>query len=101
MGKKSVKKTGADGRTRKHGKKKIATTSPIEDALACPPSAKFFHQRVVGNGIGEHAVEDAMEAYRKAWESRREKALDSAQKHEEIFCRQSTTTTKMLRKFIL
>ena len=87
MGKKSVKKTGADGRTRKHGKKKIATTSPIEDALACPPSAKFFHQRVVGNGIGEHAVEDAMEAYRKAWESRREKALDSAQKHEEIFCR--------------
>ena len=36
MGKKSVKKTGADGKTRKHGKKKKATTSPIEDALACP-----------------------------------------------------------------
>lgn len=82
MGKKSVKKTGADGKTRKHGKKKKATTSPIEDALACPPSAKFFHELVVGNGIGEHAVEDATEAYRKAWESRREKALDSAQKHE-------------------
>jgi len=85
VGKKSVKKTGADGKTKKHGKKKKATTSPIEDALACPPSAKFFHQLVVG--IGEHAVEDATEAYRKAWESRREKALDSAQKHEEIFCR--------------
>jgi hypothetical protein len=82
VGKKSVKKTGADGKARKHGKKKKATTSPIEDALACPPSAKFFHELVVGNGIGEHAVEDATEAYRKAWESRREKALDAAQKHE-------------------
>ncbi len=82
MGKKSVKKTGADGKARKHGKKKKATTSPIEDALACPPSAKFFHELVVGNGIGENAVEDATEAYRKAWESRREKALDAAQKHE-------------------
>ena len=55
MGKKNVKKTGADGKTKKHGKKKKATTSPIEDAT---------------------------EAYRKAWESRREKALDSALKHE-------------------
>src|SRR6185295_11427102 len=47
-----------------------------------PPAAKFFHELVVGNGIGEHAVEDATEAYRKAWESRREKALAAAQKHE-------------------
>ena len=83
MGKKSVKKTGADGKTKKHGKKKKSTTSPIEDALACPPTAKFFHELVVGNGIGEHAVEDASEAYRKAWESRREKALEAAQKHQQ------------------
>ena len=83
MGKKSVKKTGADGKTKKHGKKKKSTTSPIEDALACPPCAKFFHELVVGNGIGEHAVEDASEAYRKAWESRREKALEAAQKHQQ------------------
>ena len=82
MGKKSVKKTGADSKIKKHRKKKKATTSPIEEALACPPSAQFFHELVVGNGIGENAVEDATEAYRKAWESRREKALDSAQKHE-------------------
>lgn len=82
MGKKSVKKTGADGKTKKRGKKKKTTTSPIEDALACPPSAKFFHELVVGNGIGEHAVEDATEAYRKAWESRREKALEAAQQHQ-------------------
>ena len=82
MGKKGIKKSGADGKARKRGKKKKSTTSPIEDALACPPTAKFFHELVVGNGIGEHAVEDATEAYRKAWESRREKALESAQKHE-------------------
>jgi len=82
VGKKGIKKSGADGKARKRGKKKKSTTSPIEDALACPPTAKFFHELVVGNGIGEHAVEDATEAYRKAWESRREKALDAAQKHE-------------------
>ena len=82
MGKKSIRKSGADGKGKKHGKKKKSATSPIEDALACPPTAKFFHELVVGNGIGEHAVEDATEAYRKAWESRREKALAAAQKHE-------------------
>jgi hypothetical protein len=82
VGKKGVKKTGANGKIRKQGKKKKSTTSPIEDALACPPSAKFFQELVVGHGIGDSAVEDATEAYRKAWESRREKALDAAQKHE-------------------
>jgi len=87
VGKKSFKKSAADGKAKKRGKKKKLSTAPIEDALACPPSARFFPELVVGNGIGEHAVEDAMKAYRKAWESRREKALDSAQKHEEIFCR--------------
>ncbi len=82
MGKKSFKKAGADAKGKRRGKKKKLTTSPIEDALACPPTAKFFHELVVGNGIGDHAVEDATEAYRKAWESRREKALEAAQKHE-------------------
>ena len=82
MGKKSIKKAGADGKGKKRGKKKKSATSPIEDALACPPTAKFFHELVVGNGIGEHAVEDATEAYRKAWESRREKAFEAAQAHE-------------------
>lgn len=83
MGKKSVKKAGPDGKAKKHGKKKKTSTSVIEDALACPPYAKFFPELVVGNGIGENAVEDASEAYRKAWESRREKALEAAQKHEQ------------------
>jgi hypothetical protein len=82
VGKKGIKKTDADGKGKKRGKKKKFATSPIEDALACPPVAKFFPELVVGNGIGEHAVEDASEAYRKAWESRREKALQAAQLHE-------------------
>lgn len=82
MGKKGIKKSGAESKGKKRGKKKKLTTSPIEDALACPPSAKFFQELVVGNGIGEHAVEDASEAYRKAWESRREKAMLAAQQHQ-------------------
>ena len=82
VGKKGIKKSGAESKGKKRGKKKKLTTSPIEDALACPPSAKFFQELVVGNGIGEHAVEDASEAYRKAWESRREKAMLAAQQHQ-------------------
>jgi len=83
MGKKDNKKPGGDGKGKKRGKKKKGAVSlPIEDALACPPSAKFFYELVVGNGIGDDAVIDAVEAYRRAWESRREKALEAAQKHE-------------------
>lgn len=83
MGKKDNKKPDGDGKGKKRGKKKKGAVSlPIEDALACPPSAKFFYELVVGNGIGDDAVNDAVEAYRRAWESRREKALEAAQKHE-------------------
>lgn len=83
MGKKDNKKTGGAGKGKKRGKKKKAfATLPVEDALACPPSARFFYELVVGNGIGEDAVNDAVEAYRRAWESRREKALEAAQQHE-------------------
>jgi hypothetical protein len=82
MGKKVDKKLDSEGKGKKRNKKKKgAVTLPIEDALACPPSSKFFYELVVGNGIGDDAVEDALEAYRRAWESRREKALESAQKH--------------------
>ena len=84
MGKKGIKKSSTDGKGKKRGKKKKFTTSPIEDALACAPCAKFFPELVVGNGIGDHAVEDAIEAYRRAWESRREKALEAAQRHEPV-----------------
>jgi hypothetical protein len=82
MGKKANKKPAGDGKGKKRGKKKKGFASlPIEDALACPPSARFFYELVVGNGIGDDAVNDAVEAYRRAWESRREKALEAAQKH--------------------
>jgi hypothetical protein len=82
VGKKNPGKADADSKGRKRGKKKKISTSAIEDALACPPTAKFFHELVVGNGIGEHAIEDAAEAYRKALDSRREKAQEAAQSHE-------------------
>ncbi|MEX0958212.1 MAG: hypothetical protein WDZ63_02895 [Burkholderiales bacterium] len=80
MGKKLDRKSDSDGR-KKRGKKKKIFGSPIEDALACPPSTCVFYELVVGNGIGEHAVEDAAEAYRRAFESRREKALHAANAH--------------------
>ncbi|HVY07162.1 MAG TPA: hypothetical protein VHB46_14410 [Burkholderiales bacterium] len=82
MGKKSPGKADADGKGKKRGKKKKISASAIEDALACPPTARFFHELVVGHGIGDNAVEDAEEAYRKALDSRREKALEAAQNHQ-------------------
>lgn len=82
MGRKSDRKLDADSKGKKRGKKKKTyATLPIEDALACPPTAKFFYELVVGNGIGDDAVEDALEAYNRARDSRREKALEAAQKH--------------------
>jgi hypothetical protein len=81
MGKKDDKKFDG-GHKKKRGKKKKEIGAPIEEALACPPSARFFHELVVGNGIGDNAVEDAAQAYQRAFESRREKALDAARHHE-------------------
>jgi hypothetical protein len=82
MGKKGDRKVQAGGKGKKRGKKKKAYVGlPIEEALACPPSATFFYELVVGNGIGENAVDDALDAYNKARDSRREKALEAARKH--------------------
>lgn len=81
MGKKGDRKY-ADEQKKKRGKKKKSLAPPIEDALACPPSARFFFELVVGNGIGDNAVEDAALAYQRAFESRREKALDEARRHD-------------------
>ena len=82
MGRKSNRKVDSDSRDKKRGKKKKNyATLPIEDALACPPMAKFFCELVVGNGIGDDAVQDALEAYNRARDSRREKALEAAQNH--------------------
>ena len=82
MGKKGGRKVGDYSRGKKRGKKKKTYAAlPIEDALACPPMAKFFYELVVGNGIGDDAVQDALDAYNRARDSRREKALEAAQKH--------------------
>jgi len=80
MGKKTDRRT--DGQTKKKKKKKEAFGAPIEDALACPPSTRFFCELVVGNGIGDTAVEDAVQAYRRAFDSRHEKALEAARGHD-------------------
>lgn len=53
----------------------------IVDVLACAPLSRFHYELVVGNGIGEGAVEDAQEAFRRAWEMRRQKAFESASTH--------------------
>jgi hypothetical protein len=81
MGKKDDKKSGGEYK-KKRGKRKKALAPPIEVALACPPSARFFYELVVGNGIGDNAVEEAAQAYQRAFESRREKALDEARRHD-------------------
>jgi len=83
MGKKDEKRLDADAKTKKRGKKKrVGGPKGIVDVLSCPPLSRFYYELVVGNGIGDDAVNDAVEAYRRAWESRREKALEAAQKHE-------------------
>ncbi|MFN0040203.1 MAG: hypothetical protein ACKVP2_11880 [Burkholderiales bacterium] len=76
------KKKSEDKEQIRKKKNKPSLRPPIEDALAYPPASRFFWELVVGNGIGETAVEDALEAYRRALESRREKALRAAQTDE-------------------
>lgn len=86
MGKKDVRKPEDEGKGKKRGKKKKgAQRSPIEEALDCPPSAKLFYELVVGNGIGDDAVADALQAYGRALESRRDKVLAAAQQHMHEF----------------
>ena len=76
------KKKLEDKRQIRKKKNKVSLPPPIENALACPPATRFSWKPVVGNGIGETAVEDALEAYRRALESRRELALHATQTTE-------------------
>ena len=86
MGKKDVRKPDDDSKGKKRGKKKKnAQRSPIEEAFADLPSAELFYELVVGNGIGNDAVADALQAYGRALESRRDKALAAAQQHMHEF----------------
>jgi len=85
MGKREIKKPDADGKLKKREKKKkeAGPRRGIVEVLACPPMARFHYELVVGNGIGEDAVEDAQEAFKRAWEARREKAQDEASRRPE------------------
>ncbi len=79
MGKKDVKKPDADTRPKKSGKKnRVGGPKGIVDVLNCPPLSHFYCELVVGNGIGEDAVEDALAAFERAWEVRRQKAYETA-----------------------
>jgi len=80
MGKRVDKKLDADTKLKRREKKKKASgpRRGIVEVLACPPLARFHYELVVGNGIGADAVEDAQEAFKRAWEARREKAQDAA-----------------------
>lgn len=76
MGKKDDKRL--DPGRRRTKKRKDGLRPGIVDVLACAPVARFHCELVVGNGIGEDAVEDAQEAFRRAFEVRRQKAHDAA-----------------------
>jgi hypothetical protein len=73
MGRKEDKRPDKRDKKRKDGPR-----HGIVDVLACPPLARFHCELVVGNGIGADAVEDAQEAFRRAFEARRQKAHEAA-----------------------
>ena len=77
MGKKEVRKR--DKKKREGGLAKPG----IVDVLNCAPVASFRCELVVGNGIGDYAVEDAQGAFKKAFEARRQSALDAANREPE------------------
>ena len=79
MGKKDEKRVDADAKTRKRAKKKrVGGPKGIVEVLGCPPMSRFYYELVVGNGIGDDAVGDALAAFERAWEVRRQKAHDAA-----------------------
>ncbi len=84
MGKKEERKLDSDAKLKKRERKKKegAPKRGIVDVLNCPPVARFHYELVVGNGIGDDAVEDALEAFKRAFEARRQKAYDAAREAE-------------------
>ncbi len=76
MGKKSDKKAGDEAPVKKK-KRKAEAPEPEPLMLAvqrCPPASRLSFEWVVGNGIGKHAVRDALQAYERAWPARLERA---------------------------
>jgi hypothetical protein len=79
MGRKDDRKLDADTKTKKRGKKRrVGGPKGIVDVLNCPPLSRFYCELVVGNGLGDDAVEDALAAFERAWEVRRQKSYEAA-----------------------
>jgi len=86
MGRKEDRRLEGDGKPKKREKKRKdgARQPGIVDVLNCPPVARFHCELVVGNGIGDDAVEDALEAFKRAFEARRQKAYEAAREAEPV-----------------
>ena len=102
MGKKGARKESEDSDRKKDkdkgGKRRARPPDlPLMDLVeGCPPHGRLVFEWVVGNGIGDAAVEDAQAAYERAFEvrrarvedqARREEAEDSDRKGDEVVCR--------------
>lgn len=79
MGKKSDKKSDDGTVRKKKGKAGKAAAEPLMLRVQrCPPVGGFVFEWVVGNGIGKHAVRDALQAFREAYALRVERAHQAA-----------------------
>jgi len=80
MGKKSEKKAGEEAPVKK--KKRKAEAPEVEPLMLgvqrCPPASRLSFEWVVGNGIGKHAVRDALQAFERAYPLRLERADHNA-----------------------
>jgi hypothetical protein len=97
MGKKSDKKAGDEAPAKKK-KRKAEATEPEPLMLAvqrCPPASRLSFEWVVGNGIGKHAVRDALQAYERAWPARLERADRVARSAEAQRCEKGCTAGRV------
>jgi hypothetical protein len=93
MGKKSDKKAGDEAPVKKKKRKaEAAQPEPLMLAVQrCPPASRLSFEWVVGNGIGKHAVRDALQAYERAWPARLERADRVARSPEAQKCDKGCT----------
>ena len=81
MGKKGARKESEDSDKKKDkdkgGKRRARPPDlPLMDLVeGCPPHGRLVFEWVVGNGIGDAAVEDAQAAYERAFEVRRARGV--------------------------
>ncbi len=98
MGRKSEKNEGDDVVLKKK-KRKADDTEPEPLMLAvqrCPPASRLSFEWVVGNGIGMHAVRDALDAYERALPMRQERAEREARLADSAGCGKGCTSGRAL-----